>query len=71
MDNHWIILYSLYLTAKYCVYINIKIYAFIKAVKYIYKYIYKGSDCTTLWLIDSDEVNKYLQGHYIGPSEAI
>ena len=48
IDNCWIILYSPYLTAKYCVYINVKICASIKAVKYIHKYIYKGSDYTTL-----------------------
>ena len=71
MDNCQIIPYSLYLTVKYCVYINVKICASVKAIKYIYKYIYKGSDCTTLRLIDGDEVNKYLQGRYIGPFEAI
>jgi len=48
---------SPYLTAKYYIYINVKIYASIKSIKYIYKYIYKGSDCTTLRLIDSDKVS--------------
>ena len=64
-------MYSPYLTAKYCVYINVEICASVKAVKYIYKYIYKGSDRTTLQLTDGDKVNKYLQGCYIGPSKAI
>ena len=40
--------------------INIEICTSIKAVKYIYKYIYKGSNYTTLQLTDGDEVNKYL-----------
>ena len=71
MDNRQIIPYSLYLTVKYYIYINVKIYASIKAVKYIYKYIYKGSDRIILQLIDGDEVNKYLQGRYISPSKAI
>ena len=71
IDNCQIILYSLYLTVKYYIYINIEICTSIKAVKYIHKYIYKGSDCTTLQLTDGDEVNKYLQGCYIGPSKAI
>ena len=48
IDNHQIILYSLYLTVKYCAYINVEVYASIKSVKYIYKYIYKGNDRTTL-----------------------
>ena len=38
-------------------YINIKVCASVKSIKYIYKYIYKGSDRTTLWLIDGDKVS--------------
>ena len=71
INNRQIILYSLYLTIKYYTYINVKIYAFIKSVKYIYKYIYKGSDCTTLRLIDSNKVSQYLQGRYISLFKAI
>ena len=48
INNHQIIPYSLYLTVKYYTYINIKVYASVKSVKYIYKYIYKGNDCTTV-----------------------
>jgi len=32
----------------YSAYINVELYASIVAVKYIYKYIYKGFDRTTL-----------------------
>jgi hypothetical protein len=38
-------------------YINIKVYASIKSVKYIYKYIYKGNDYTTLRLMDGNKVS--------------
>ena len=38
--------YNLYLSYKYYTYINIKIYASMQAIKYIYKYIYKGSNYT-------------------------
>jgi hypothetical protein len=48
IDNRWVILYSPYLTIKYYMYINIKVCASVKSVKYIYKYIYKGNDRTTL-----------------------
>ena len=71
IDNYWIIPYSLYLTAKYCAYINVEICTSIKSIKYIHKYIYKGSDCTTLQLMDSNKISQYLQGYYIGPFEAI
>ena len=60
MDNCWVIPYSPYLTIKYCVYINVKVYASIKSIKYIHKYIYKGNNCTTLRLTNSDKVSKYL-----------
>ena len=38
-------------------YINAKICASIWSVKYIYKYIYKGSNYTTLRLMDGDKVS--------------
>lgn len=41
-------------------------------MKYIHKYIYKGSDRATFRLTsDGDEVSQYLQGRYIGPPEAL
>ena len=60
IDNRWIIPYSPYLTAKYCAHINVKICASVKSIKYIHKYIYKGSDHTTLRLTDGDKVSQYL-----------
>src|ERR1700753_1317837 len=47
-----------------------------QAVKYIHKYIYKGPDRATMELeigsdSDSDEIKQYLQGRYIGPTEAV
>ena len=71
MDNRQIIPYSLYLSVKYYTYINIKVCASVQSVKYIYKYIYKGNDRTTLRLTNGDKVTQYLQGCYIGPFKAI
>ena len=71
INNRQIILYNLYLTTKYYTYINVEIYASVKSIKYIYKYIYKGNNYATLQLIDGDKVSQYLQGYYIGPSKAI
>ena len=71
IDNRQIIPYCLYLSIKYRTHINIKVYASVRSVKYIYKYIYKGNDRTTLWLTDGNKVSQYLQGRYIGPFKAI
>lgn len=41
-------------------------------MQYIYKYLYKGSDCTTIQVdMEKDEVIQYLQGRYIGPTETM
>ena len=71
-DNRWVIPYNAYLTRRYKAHINVEVCASIQAVKYIHKYIYKGSDRTTLQLqSNDDEVARYLQGRYIGPTEAV
>jgi len=52
----------------------VEVHASIQAIKYIHKYIYKGSDCATLLLqetTNADEVQQHLQGRYIGPCEAV
>ena len=66
VDNHWIVPYSPYLIWKYRCHINLEWVASIKAVKYIYKYIYKGHDCTTMeFRACLDEVKQYLDACYV------
>ena len=42
------VFYNFYLICYFKVQINIEIYSFVQAIKYIYKYIYKGLDCITI-----------------------
>ena len=72
-DNRWVVPYNPYLSWKYRAHINVEVCASIHAVKYIHKYIYKGSDRATLQVAmeDADEIKRYLQGRYIGPTEAV
>ena len=44
LDNCWVVPHNPYLTCRCKVHINVEILASIKAVKYIHKYIYKGSE---------------------------
>nr|XP_027127530.1 uncharacterized protein LOC113743677 [Coffea arabica] len=44
LDNRWIVPHNRYLLAKFDCHINVEICSTVKAVKYIYKYIYKGHD---------------------------
>ena len=71
LDNRWIVPYNPYLSRKYRAHINVEVCASVRAVKYIHKYIYKGNDRTTVELGQNDEISQYLQGRYIGPSEAV
>ena len=48
LDNKWVIPYNPYLLTKFNCHINVEICSTIKAVKYIYKYIYKGHDRMTM-----------------------
>jgi hypothetical protein len=47
VDNRWIVSYNLHLATKYHAHINVEICSSISVVKYMYKYVYKGSDCAT------------------------
>ena len=46
-------------------------YTGIKAIKYVNKYIYKGSDRATVSISRTvDKIKQYVQGRYIRPTEA-
>ena len=47
-DNRWVVPHNPYLCAKYDAHINVEITSSIKAVKYLYKYVYKGHDRITM-----------------------
>ncbi|CEP08523.1 hypothetical protein [Parasitella parasitica] len=71
IDNRWIVPFNPYLSKKYKAHINVECCQSVQAVKYINKNIYKGSDRTTLRVSDTEnEIDKYLQSRYIGPTEA-
>ncbi len=72
--------YNIQLVTKYNAYINVEICNSILAVKYLYKYIYKGHDQATITLSQSDillkmipidEIKMYLDVRYILTSESI
>ena len=66
MDNRWVVPYCAWLLWKYQCHINVESIASIKAIKYIYKYVYKGHDWTTMQFgTCEDEVKLYLDAHYI------
>jgi hypothetical protein len=61
VDNQWVVCHPPYLIWKYRCHINAESIASVKAVKYIYKYVYKGHDNTTMEFgACRDEIRQYL-----------
>ncbi|XP_025265716.1 uncharacterized protein LOC112638349 [Camponotus floridanus] len=58
--------------------LNFLVDIYIKSVKYLYKYIYKGHDVAAITIepvtenvtIDHDEIHNYIEARYVGPVEA-
>nr|CAG8627565.1 809_t:CDS:2 [Entrophospora candida] len=48
LDNRWVVPYNPYLSTRYDCHINVEICSSITAVKYLFKYVYKGHDCATV-----------------------
>ena len=78
IDNSWVVPYNPYLTKKFQAHINCEIVNSVAAVKYLYKYILKGSDRILVNMRneslpgknDKDEIERYLYTRYISASEA-
>lgn len=77
LDNSWVVPYNPFLSLKYDAHINVEVVYSVSAVKYLYKYITKGSDCVMLRLgngqerdITNDEIERFLNARYISASEA-
>jgi hypothetical protein len=48
LDNRWLVLHNVYLLTKYDAHINVEVYNNIRAVKYMFKYVYKRHDRVTV-----------------------
>ncbi|VDL83924.1 unnamed protein product, partial [Nippostrongylus brasiliensis] len=71
--DQWIVPYNPYLLLKYNSHINVEICGMITAVKYLYKYVYKGTDRARIRIGNNesvDEIKQYLNARYVCPPEA-
>jgi hypothetical protein len=77
--NQHVVPYNPYLCAKYNCHINVEIANGILAVKYLYKYVYKGHDraCVSIQRDNNedptpavDEIQDYLDARYVSAAEA-
>jgi hypothetical protein len=82
LDNRWVVPHNVYLSTKYNVHINVEVCNNIRAVKYLFKYVYKGHDRATVEIsrqndnategnvVNIDEIKKYLDYRYVSALEA-
>lgn len=74
VDNQWVVPYSPILSRMFQAHINVEYCNSVKAIKYICKYINKGSDMAVFALTkenENDEIVQYQMGRYINSNEAI
>ncbi|KAG6666809.1 hypothetical protein CIPAW_01G058000 [Carya illinoinensis] len=71
LDNRWVVPYNPYLLATFDCHINVEICSMIKAVKYLYKYIYKRHDRVAFNLVSEqtnqqiDEIQQFQSARWI------
>ncbi len=74
LDNRYVVPYNRFLLLKYGCHINVEVCTSMSAIKYIYKYIYKGYDSARLSMITdavrNDEVRNFIDCRYISAPEA-
>ncbi|KAK4320910.1 hypothetical protein Pmani_008282 [Petrolisthes manimaculis] len=73
VDNRWIVPYCPLLSKTFNAHINVEFCSSVKSIKYVCKYVNKGSDMAVLGLQNSnqnDEVTCYQMARYISSNEA-
>ena len=75
-DNRWIVPFNGYLLKKFRCHINVEFVGSFLSIRYIYKYIHKGVDVSTIALKsgekgnENDEIGKYINARTIDPYDA-
>jgi hypothetical protein len=77
LDNRWVVPYNPCLLRLFNYHINVEACGSIKAVKYLFKYIYKGHDRVFVVMRDAgkaddvDEIKQYRDARWMTPPEAL
>jgi len=83
LDNRWVVPHNVYLSSKYDAHINVEVCNNIHAVKYLFKYVYKGHDRATVEIsrqsdnategnvVKANEIKKYFDCCYVSASEVV
>ena len=75
VTNQWIVPYNAFLLLKYECHLNVEVVTAAYAVKYLFKYLFKGSDSASAALHDVkkilDQIGHYQEHRYLGAAEAV
>jgi hypothetical protein len=75
IDNRWVVPYTPLLSKMFKAHINVEYCNSVKSVKYICKYVNKGSDMAVFQIENEsrpfDEITLYQMGRYISSNEAV
>uniref|UniRef100_A0A453QHP2 ATP-dependent DNA helicase n=1 Tax=Aegilops tauschii subsp. strangulata TaxID=200361 RepID=A0A453QHP2_AEGTS len=75
LDNRWVVPYNPYLLRMLNCHINVEICSSIKAVKYLFKFMYKGHDRAFVTdkvdEVEIDEIRQYRDTRWVTPTEAL
>ena len=68
-DSTWVVPFNAFLLTKFECHLNVEVCTSIRAVKYLYKYTYKGPDRACIE-VGFDEVTAFQDARYVGAPEA-
>ncbi|RCV26068.1 hypothetical protein SETIT_5G215700v2 [Setaria italica] len=77
LDNRWVVPYNPYLLCFFNCHINVEVCSSIKAIKYLFKYIYNGHDRASVSVTGADdegeinEIRQYRNARWVTPPEAL
>ena len=77
IDNRWVVPYNPFLIRNFACHINVEICSSINSIKYVTKYITKGTDQAVFQLLETDgqnnidEISLFQNARYVGSSEAV
>ncbi|XP_074288129.1 uncharacterized protein LOC141613293 [Silene latifolia] len=77
LDNRWVIPYNPYMMSLFDCHLNVEVCSTIQAVKYLYKYVYKGHDKISFNVTAADtpqvidEIEHFQSGRWVSPCEAM
>ena len=70
VDNRWVVSYPIFWLWVFRCHINMECLFSVKGLKYIYKYVYKGHDRTTMEQC-LDEIKLYLDARFVSAHEGV